>query len=84
MFDKLFGSKKSEVTLKVEGMHCEGCSNTLSGVLRNTKGVVSNEVSLPDHSAKVVFDPTKVTAEEIIHNVQTKTTYTITEKIVAP
>ena len=83
MFDKLFGKKRSEITLKVEGMHCEGCSNTLSGVLRTTKGVVSNEVSLQEHSAKIVFDPTKVSPEEIIHNVQTKTSYTITDKIMA-
>ena len=35
-----------KISLKIEGMHCEGCSNRLTRVLKNLDGVNSANVSL--------------------------------------
>ena len=49
-----------EIKLKIEGMHCAGCSNRLEKILNNVDGVESAKVSLEEKSAdiKEVIYPT--------------------------
>ena len=42
--------------LHITGMHCEGCTNRVTRVLNNIKGVRSAEVSLDKEQAVVQFD----------------------------
>ena len=45
------------VTLKVNGMTCDGCVRSVKKVLRGVPGVRDVEVSLERGEARVEFDP---------------------------
>lgn len=52
------GMKRIQV--KVTGMTCAACSNSVEGALMSLNGVVSASVALLQHRADVVFDPNLV------------------------
>ena len=54
-----------EIKLKIEGMHCEGCSTRLERVLNNLEGVEEAKVSLEEKQATIKFDETKTNIENI-------------------
>lgn len=43
-------------TLKITGMHCGGCTNTVTRALKAVSGVVDVTVSLPTGEAIVQYD----------------------------
>ena len=51
---KVLNMKKVEI--KIEGMHCEGCSKRLTKVLSNVEGVNMVEVSLENKLADIEYD----------------------------
>lgn len=53
------------VELRVEGMHCTGCSTRLQKVLSNLDGVSSAEVSFEKGTAYVEFNGEIITLDEI-------------------
>lgn len=59
-----------EIKLKIEGMHCTGCSNRLEKVLNNIEGVTSAQVNFDEKSAIVNFDEGKVTIQKIKENIE--------------
>lgn len=54
-----------KISLKIEGMHCEGCSNRLTRVLKNLDGVNSANVSLENKEADIEYDENTLNIEEI-------------------
>ena len=54
-----------KVSLKIEGMHCEGCSNRLTRVLENLDGVTSANVSLENKKADIEYNEDILSIEEI-------------------
>ena len=44
------------IEMKIEGMHCEGCSKRLTKILSNIEGVKAVEVSLENKLAKIEYD----------------------------
>ena len=46
----------NKVEIKIEGMHCEGCSKRLAKVLNNVEGVNTVEGSLENKVAKIEYD----------------------------
>ncbi|NWK76827.1 heavy-metal-associated domain-containing protein [Aquitalea sp. LB_tupeE] len=55
----------SELKLKIEGMTCGGCANSINKVLSSMAGVSSAEVSLQDKQASIVYDAATVSPEEL-------------------
>lgn len=53
------------VTLAIEGMHCAGCAHTVDHLLRRQDGVWEAEVSLDAASARVLFDPQRVSSKQL-------------------
>jgi copper chaperone len=53
------------VVMDISGMHCDGCVNTITGVLTEFDGVGDVKVSLEYEQAKVKFDPEEISAEEL-------------------
>ena len=49
-----------EIKLKIEGMHCAGCSNRLEKILNNVDGVESAKVSLEEKSADIKYNEEEV------------------------
>ena len=54
-----------ETNLKIEGMHCAGCSTRLEKVLNNLEGVEIAKVSFEAKKATIKYDETKINIENI-------------------
>ena len=54
-----------KIELKIEGMHCEGCSKRLTKVVSNVEGVNFAEVSLENKLAKIEYDENVAKLEDL-------------------
>lgn len=54
-----------ETNLKIEGMHCTGCSARLEKVLNNLEGVEKAQVSLQEKKATIKYDENKISLKSI-------------------
>ena len=59
-----------EVSLKIKGMHCTGCSTRLEKVLNNQEGVEKAEVSFEDGKAEIKYDENQIKLEEIKETIE--------------
>ena len=59
-----------EIKLKIEGMHCTGCSSRLEKVLNNTDGVESATVSFEDKQAIITYNESQTDIEQIKQAIQ--------------
>ena len=55
-----------QVALEVPGMSCASCPLTVQQSLKNLDGVISAKATLEDKTAQVIFDPSKVTVNDMI------------------
>jgi copper chaperone CopZ len=49
----------------ISGMHCDGCANGLTAELKETKGVISAQVTFSNQLAVVTVDTNKITAPKL-------------------
>ncbi len=61
---------KVEALVAIEGMVCPSCQHTIQEEVLKMPGVASCEVSLENKDARLVFDKTKVSVEDIIAHIQ--------------
>ena len=54
-----------ELKLKIEGMHCTGCSNRLEKVLNNTDGIEKATVSFEEKQAVTEYDESQIDIAKI-------------------
>ena len=54
-----------EIKLKIEGMHCTGCSNRLEKVLNNTVGVEKAIVSFEEKQAIITYNESQIDLTQI-------------------
>ena len=59
-----------ETNLKIEGMHCAGCSTRLEKVLNNLEGVEIAKVILEEKKATIKYDETKISLENIKESIE--------------
>lgn len=59
-----------KVEIKIEGMHCEGCSKRLTKVLSNVEGVNIVEVSLENKLADIEYDDRVAKLEDFYEAVE--------------
>lgn len=59
-----------EIKLKIEGMHCTGCSSRLEKVLNNTDGVESATVSFEKKQAIITYNESQTDIEQIKQAIQ--------------
>ena len=59
-----------EIKLKIEEMHCAGCSNRLEKILNNVDGVESAKVSLEEKSADIKYDEEEVELNTILQEIE--------------
>lgn len=45
------------LALRIEGMHCDGCAETIKGLLAVEAGVKASSVSFEEGRARVLYDP---------------------------
>ena len=53
------------ISLKIEGMHCTGCSGRLERVLNNFEGIKKAKVDFDKKQAVIEFDESKTGIEDI-------------------
>ena len=58
------------VVLKIEGMHCGGCAQSIKRLLEREPGVTSAEVAYETGEARVQFDPARLDEQRLIAVVQ--------------
>ena len=54
------------ITLTVEGMHCEGCAQTIKTLVGAEPGVRAATVSFKDREARVLYDPQATNEDRVI------------------
>jgi copper chaperone CopZ len=54
------------ITLKIEGMHCDGCAATLKALLGREPGVKTASVSFDTGEARITYDPAAVDEKKLI------------------
>ena len=59
-----------EIKLKIEGMHCAGCSNRLEKILNNVDGIESTKVSLEGKSADIKYNEEEVELNTILQEIE--------------
>ena len=59
-------SKATELNLKIGGMHCASCVNSIEQGVRSLDGVAECRVNLAVRSASVAFDRSRLSEEQII------------------
>ena len=57
--------KKKKIVLGIEGMHCDGCVNRLTKVLKALDGVVDAKVSLENKSTEIEYDENELELDDI-------------------
>lgn len=57
--------RKEEVTLKIGGMSCASCAQSIEKALKNTEGVLEANVNFATEKATVSFDPERVNLERL-------------------
>jgi copper chaperone len=53
------------ITLKVEGMSCDHCKQTVEGALKKLTGVERAEVNLAEKNVTVWYDETRTTVAQM-------------------
>ena len=54
-----------EIKLKIEGMHCTGCSKRLEKILNNTDGVENAIVSFEEKQAIITYNESQIDLEKL-------------------
>lgn len=58
------------ITFSIDGMHCDGCAETIRSLLARETGVKAVEVSHAHGSARVLFDPAVMDENHLIATIQ--------------
>lgn len=58
------------VTLKIEGMHCGGCAETIRSLVEKQPGVQAASVSFDESRARVLYDPSATREDSLIAVIQ--------------
>jgi mercuric ion transport protein len=66
-----------EAEIKIEGMTCASCENTVDYSLKTTEGVLSATSSYKTGIAKVKYDSTKVSPEQLKKAIEEKAGYKV-------
>lgn len=65
------------LTVTIEGMHCDGCAETIKALLTLETGVKAVNVSYPERRARVLYDPATVDKARLVAAIE-KVGYKVT------
>lgn len=58
------------VTFTIEGMHCEGCAQTIKALIDAEPGVRAGEVSYKERQARILYEPKTVGVDQLVRVVE--------------
>jgi len=67
-------------TLRIYGMTCPSCADAVESLIKQKDGVVSVSVNYFQGTGEVVYDPAKITTEEIVNAIQPYTATIVEDK----
>lgn len=73
--------KAKQTALKIGGMHCAGCVNSIQKHVTNVDGVAKCEVNLASQKAELEFDPSVVSLQTIEKAIQSAGYRVVYEKL---
>ena len=56
----------NNLTLMVEGMHCDGCAATIKAMVEREAGVKAAAVTFKSGEASILYDPDATSAERLV------------------
>jgi copper chaperone len=56
----------NNLTLQIQGMHCDGCTETIKAVVEREAGVKAAAVSFKGGEARILYDPAATSAERLV------------------
>ncbi len=62
--------KNKKVTLKVSGMHCNGCSASIGKALSRLDGIEHAEADFQKGIVDVIFNEKAIEKEKIVENIE--------------
>lgn len=57
-------------TLRIDGMHCDGCAARIQSLLSNKAGVRAATVSYADGAARLEFNPQSINEDSLIEVIE--------------
>ena len=54
------------IVVKIQGMHCGGCAQSVKRLLERESGVKSADVAFETGEARVLFDPAQLDEQRVI------------------
>ena len=71
-------AKDDKINLKIEGMKCSySCTDKVTKVVENLKGVKECQVDFANNTATVLFDDKKLDSKRIVDVLEKKTSYKV-------
>ncbi|MBW6480489.1 MAG: mercury(II) reductase [Bacteroidales bacterium] len=67
--------------LKIEGMTCDHCAQTILKKLENKKGIIQKDISYPAGSGKIEYNPDEISKQEIIDAINSSGHYSVVDEI---
>jgi len=56
--------------LGIQGMHCDGCAQTIEALIRAKPGVRAAEVSFQDGQARILYDPQTIGEDQLVEVIE--------------
>jgi len=56
----------NSLTVTIEGMHCDGCAETIKAVVERESGVRAAAVSFKEGKARILYDPEATSAGRLV------------------
>ncbi len=57
-------------TFKIDGMHCDGCAQTIKALVTTVPGVHAADVSFKDGQARILYEPQTVTEDQLMKTIE--------------
>jgi copper chaperone CopZ len=57
-------------TLRIKGMNCDGCANTIKALVERQPGVQMATVSYDEGQARILYDPQKIGEDRLVAVIQ--------------
>ncbi|MDE2229458.1 MAG: heavy-metal-associated domain-containing protein [Alphaproteobacteria bacterium] len=54
------------LTLKIEGMHCDGCAATVKALVERADGVRTASVAFATGEARILYDPATTNEDRLV------------------
>jgi len=58
------------LTVTIEGMHCDGCAETIKALLAVQAGVKASSVSYKERRARVLYDPAAIDENRLVSAIE--------------